>query len=116
MFKLVVLISIIAKKRICTDFVKYDKHAFAKGFLTHVIERICFKDIKKGREINFNGDYLEPYHETDRDFVHKDMAFKTKSRIVVEMCHSKVAVTYFLELLTSEFSRDPDQEVIRGLI
>ena len=82
----------------------------------HVIEGVCFQQILKGATVDFDGGYLEPFHETDPDCERKETEYRTKSRIAVELCQCKVAVTYFLELLTSEFSRDPTQKPIRELI
>ena len=109
------MISLLAQKRICTEFVAYKDHAFARELYNNVVVKLCFNQVQDSKII-LDGQYLKPFHESDQDYKDLSMEFINKSKIVTTQCQSKIALTYFLELLTSEYSRDPKQRNICDLI
>ena len=114
-FKLSALLSSMAKKRLCVDFaVAKDGHLFSAIF-KNVIEHHCFKGIASER-VNLNGEYLDPLVPFDADFESKRIKFEMRSRLVRKQSEAKVVLCLFLQMLVSEFSRDPGQPWVRKLI
>ena len=54
------MISMLAQKRICQEFVTYKDHAFAKGLYSNVISNICIKQ-NRHSNIDLDGTFLKPF-------------------------------------------------------
>jgi hypothetical protein len=52
----------------------------------------------------------------DEDYQQKSAIFRLKTRQATNQCLAKVTVCSFLQLIVSEFSRDPTQGTVRALI
>jgi hypothetical protein len=63
-----------------------------------------------------NGKYLQPVIDLDEEYQQKSTIFSLKTRQATNQCLAKVTVCFFLQLLVSEFSRDPNQRTVRALI
>ena len=66
--------------------------------------------------VALNGNYLKPVVPMDTDFEQNLHDFSTKVRLVKNQCTAKVVLCLFLQLLVSEFSRNPQMPWLRRLI
>ena len=105
----------LAKKRICIDFVSHKDGQFLCSVMQHVIEEECLKRLMADR-VALNGNYLEPVVTLDEEYVAKRNNFNIRTRRVANQCLAKVTICLYLQLLVSEFSRDPQMPWIRKLI
>ena len=105
-FKLTALLSSMAQKRLCIDFVSAQDCRFLTILWENVIEDECLRRLMQER-IHLNGTYLEPIVEFDEELQRKKITANTAARKATNQCMAKVTICFYLQLLVSEFSRDP---------
>lgn len=69
------------------------------------------------QKIQLDGHFLKPVIiDEETDFYRTSSEFNCNSRAARNQCLAKITVVFFLQLLVSEFSRDPDQPHVRALL
>ena len=114
-FKFVALLSLLAKKRVCLDFLSFKESQFLRDSMQHVIEAECLRRITK-ENVNLGGRYPEAVVAIDENQPNQRSQFNLASRKVANQCLAKVTICLFLQLLVSEFSREPSRPEVRRLI
>ena len=116
-FKFTTLLSLLAKKRLCIDFVNFKDGAFLKSVMENVIEEECLKRLIQGAEkVQLNGNCLPPVIDIDENAESLKAKSNLIKRRVSNQCHAKIALSQFMQLLVSEYSRDPSMPWVRDLI
>lgn len=105
----------MAKKRLCMDFITHNDGNLISSLYQNVIEQECLGRLMI-TSVALNGSYLKPVVPMDADFDTNLHEFGTKTRLVRNQCTAKVVLCLFLQLLVSEFSRDPQVPWLRRLI
>ena len=111
-FKFVTLLSLLAKKRICLSFLSFKESLFLRDAMQHVIEAECLRRITQ-EKISLGGRNPEAVGAIDEN---PRSQSNLASRKVANQCLAKVTICLFLQLLVSEFSREPTRPAVRRLI
>lgn len=114
-FKFVALLSVLAKKRICLNFLSFKESQFLRDSMQHVIEAECLRRITQ-EPVNLSGRHHEAGVAIDEDVPSQRSQVNLASRKVANQCLAKVTLCLFLQLLVSEFSREPSRPAVRRLI
>jgi hypothetical protein len=115
--KVVILFSLISQKRTCIQLIAYKDYLLVQLLMQHCIESLCLSEIDNGRQkLIFNGEFLKPYVKGDHNWLNVKDVFEQKALEAYNCCIAKASVCYFMKLLATEYSRNPQHQVIRQLI